>query len=332
MQSALIKTEGPRFSGLTLGKVFCVYPEANMVDILLFDGSVLKDVQVIGQSLSSSVGCLNLPLPKYNKNMLERNFPLGIADHNESDVVVVVGFIGGSILRPIVLGFLFPEENEILCARTDGSSPDTTTKGNETGGMFLWKHCSNVYTRVGEDGELEISHPTGLLIKIGPFDSDKNPDFFDNSFVNEQRTVINNYDKNLRPFKYLDPETDEVKSATDMYIYHPSGTRIKIGPDGTVELYVQKDVIKTVKGNLTETIEGDVNRTVKGNVTEIFEKNFDLTVNEDLNERVKGDADLTYDGDLDSSVVGDETNSVGGDWSRSASGTISDTASTINHN
>lgn len=331
MQSSLIKNRFPTADNLTIGKVFNVYPEANMVDILRFDGTILSRVQVISNS-SSTTGCFNLPLPKYKEEMISKSAPLSLAKAGESDVFAVVALIGGKLSQPIVLGFLFPEENELLCARTDENNPDTTTKGNETGGMLLWKHCSNVYTRVGEDGEVEISHPTGLLIKIGTFDSYKNPDFFDGSFVNEQRTEINNYDKKLRPFKYLDPETDEVKPATDMYIYHPSGTRIKIGPDGTVELYVQKDVVKTIKGNLTETIEGDVNRTVKGNVTEVFEKNFDLTVNEDLSERIKGDADLTYDGNLDSSVLEARSESVSGAWDRSSGTSIKDSAPVIDHN
>ena len=344
MQSSLIKNSFPRFSGLTIGKVFCVYPEANMVDILKFDGTMLLGVQVTSTS-SSMTGTANLPLSVYKQDMVKKRDPFSPAEITESDVFAVVGFIGGSILRPIVLGFLFPEENELLCARTDANNPDTTTKGNDKGGMLLWKHCSNVYTRVGEDGEVEISHPSGLLIKIGAYDAAKDPD--------EQRTQINNYDKKLRPFKYFDPETGIAAIATDMYIYHPSGTYTRIKADGTVEIYVEGSpgttcVTKTIKGDLVETIEGNVTRTVKGDISELFEGKFDKTVKEDSTETVEGkctehvigDVELTFDADLDSSVGGDETRDVAGEetdhivgaWLRKSDTSIKDEAPIINHN
>jgi hypothetical protein len=63
-----------------------------------------------------------------------------------------------------------------------------------------------------------------------------------------------------------------------MHIYHPAGTYIKVDTEGSVEIYVEKDVTKTVKGNLVETIEGNVTRTVKGDTIELFEGTFDKTV------------------------------------------------------
>src|SRR4030042_460780 len=100
--------------------------------------------------------------------MLDKENPLSNAKQNESDVWAIIGFLGGSVLRPIVLGFLFPEENEVLCG--------SDQVGNEDGTQFLWKHESNVYVRVAKGDrreaepitpDIEINHPSGLFIKIG---------------------------------------------------------------------------------------------------------------------------------------------------------------------
>lgn len=279
-------------SGITLGRVYQVYPEANMVDILLFNGSLLPRVQVMAPYASSRSGVANLPIPNYrNGSMLDRDLPLQSANKDESDVFAIVAFFGGAIIKPIVLGFLFPEENELLCGRTDEQRTDTT-KGNSKGGMFLWKHFSNVYTRVAEDGEIEISHPSGLLIKIGSYDNGKEAE--------DQRTIINNYDKKLRPFSHLDPETGEQTTVPTIHIYHPSGTFITLDPSGNAEV--------KVKGDLTETIEGNVTRTIKG------------------------DLDETVEGDITQDCLGSKTETVNDTWERKSNTSIKDQASTIDHN
>ena len=214
-QAALINTEKEQFTGLTVGKVSFIYPEANMVDIVMYDGSILKQVQVMTPIASSRGGVANLPVSKYESEMLDRNkrpLPLNNAKITESDVFAVMGFIGGSVVAPFVLGFLFPENCELLCGRDQ--------KGNEDGTQFLWKHESNVYVRVakgykGEEGDddpitpdIEISHPSGLFIKIGR---------------NAVLEPIVNWDKDIRPFKKLNPESNEADPAPYIHISHPSG-------------------------------------------------------------------------------------------------------------
>lgn len=289
MQAALTKFKFPSFSGLTIGRVYNVYPEANMVDVMLFDGTLLSRIQIMGSYSSSFSGVVNLPLPKYkdaNKDvsMIDREYPLKDASYQESDVIAVVGFLGGSIERPIVLGFLFPEQNEILCKGKD-------QKGNKDGTQFLWKHESNVYTRVAkgdtkdETPEIEISHPSGLLIKIGN---------------NSTRTEIVNWDRNIRPFKWKNRDTNNLDPAPYLHIFHPSGTYFTVDPDGNVTAYVV--------GNMNETVRGDVNRLVEGNETE------------------------TIKGSLTRIVEGDESSTVKGDWNRSSDTQITDKAPNIHHN
>jgi hypothetical protein len=276
-------------AGLTLGRVYNVYPHANMVDVMLFDGTVLNRVQVMANS-SSRTGLLSLPLPSYEKSMLDRDMPLDSAKQNESDVVAIVGFLKDNMMYPIVLGFLFPEENEILCGKTDQI-------GNKDGSMLLWKHESNVYVRVAKGGtedkpvDIEISHPSGLLIKIGDYDVALGDD--------GQKTPIVNWDKDIRPFKCKNPLNDELGPVPHVYVYHPSGTYLVVDDAGNVQVHVVGDVGHIIHGDLNETIDGNVVRTITGNKTE--------------------------------TIHGVETDQVDGNWDRTSNAEIKDTAPVIHH-
>lgn len=263
MQTALIRSEKERFSGFTIGKVIKLYPEANMVDVMLFDGTVFKQVQVMVSTASSRSGTSGLPLPVQKNDQFRKDRPLATSRLNEgeSDVFAVLGFVGGCNIRPLVFGFLFPEENELLC--------DVSQEGNEDGTMFLWKHESNVYFRVAKGStkdktpEIEISHPSGFFLKIG------------NSIT---RTTISNYDEKLRKFKCKNPDNDSNDPAPIVHLSHPSGTYLTIDAAGKVTVYAVGDMEKTVKGNLTETIEGNIDRTIKGNLVETVEGDETKTV------------------------------------------------------
>lgn len=340
-QTALQKPQRSRFSGLTLGKVSQIYPEANMVDLLLFDGSVLPRVQVMVNFASSRTGDVGLPFPSYEKNMLERDIPLAEAKSDESDVIAVIGHLGAggdALLRPVVLGFLFPENCELLCPRDQ--------IGNKDGTMKLWKHESNVYVRVAKGdtidkpSDIEISHPSGLLIKIGDYDGDKTPD--------QQRTPIVNFDSknNIRTFNPLNPVTGKADPAPNVHIYHPSGTYLTVNSLGDVAIVVVGDVTKTVKkdengdrGNVTEIIEGDLDRTVNGDVTETLKGKVTREITGDVSETLKakltkevdGDITETLKGNVDKTVSGHETDFVEGAFQRSSDTSITDTAPSIHH-
>jgi len=292
LQTALTNTSFPKFAGITIGRVYKVYPSANMVDIMMFDGSLLPKVQVMASTASTTSGKVEMPIPKYEgSDMIDKSrpYPLQDARDGESDVIAVIAFLGGSLSRPIVLGFLFPEENEILCDTKD-------QVGNKDGSMLLWKHWSNVYVRVAKGAtedkpaDIEISHPSGLLIKIGDYDGS----------LTEQRTPIVNWDKDIRPFKWKNPSNNELGPVPHLFIYHPSGTHLVIDDSGNVVIQVEGNVTHTINGDLTETIDGNVIRTITGDKTE--------TVN------------------------GDETDQVDGSWDRTSNIKIEDTAPAVHHN
>ena len=290
-----------------------------MVDVMMFDGSLLRQVQVMTSFASSRTGVVNLPVSDYKEEMIEKDFPLEKAKQNESEVFAVVAFLGGTPMRPVVLGFLFPEETELLCGKEQ--------KGNEDGSMFLWKHESNVYVRVakGSTPEIEISHPSGLLIKVGS---------------DTERAEISNWDKTLRPFKWKDPTNNTESPSPYVHLYHPSGTYFTIDKDGNVEVYVvgdvnetvEGDVTRVIKGSLSETVEvnktlqvnGDVIRTITGTLTETIEDNVTRTL--------KGNVQETIEGNLDETVEGAKTETVANAWQRLSDTSIKDTAPSIEHN
>jgi hypothetical protein len=237
----------PRKVEITIGKIWKVYPEGNIVDVFLLDGSLLPRVQIMANSASSRTGKVEIPIPEYTTDLTEAPEKLGaFCTAEENDVFVIVAFLESNINRPIVLGYLFPEEAEILCSNLQD--------GNSDGSMFLWKHKSNVYARVDENGDTEISHPSGVLVKIGK---------------NTSRTEILNYDNKGRPFKWKKGQADEFASPPWMTITHPSGNYITIDPNGNVVENIVGDVSRTIRGNVTETVMGNVTRNVIGESTEV---------------------------------------------------------------
>lgn len=324
MQAALRYFVSPsEFKGIAIGKVIHTYPQANMVDVLMFDGSIFQQVQVVSMSASSSGGSVGLTAPIYESDR-GTNY-IDPAKQTESDVFAVIGFVGlSSQPRPICLGFLFPEENEVLCDRTQA--------GNEDGTMFLWKHPSNVYVRVakgkdleeGKTPEIEVSHPSGCFIKIGKVDYTKGFD--------EQLTVVTNYNNKIRPFKMLNPENDEADIAPSILIGHPSGTYIVVMPSGETWIHSQADLGIEAKGNLTETIDGNVTRTINGTLTEHVVGNVALTYDADLGSSVGGNETSSVDGDVTRDVTGSETDTVTGAWERNSDASIEDSAPSVTHN
>ena len=321
LQSALLKSTLQRdsYKGISLGKVFNVYPEIYAVDVMFMDGSILKRIPVVTQYASSRTGLSDLPIPEYKDGgLLDKKSPLLPCEPGESDVFAIVVFLDNSLFKGVVLGFLFPIETELLCSRTQ--------EGNAKASQCLFKHASNVYTRITDEGDIEISHPSGVFIKIG---------------ANCYQTEIHNIDEQARKFDWKNPDgSGELTSAPYVYVKHPSGNDLTIDPEGNVTENVVGNVDRTIKGNLTETIEGIVDRTVKGNVSETMEGNYEKIVRKDMIQTVEGGGSLSVKGDSTTFTEGDtnnitkgrKTDSITGAWVRSSGEAISDNAPIIEHN
>lgn len=130
---------------LRLGRVAAVHPEDNSVDLVMVDnGERFAGVQVLSMTASTNCGVADLPEP---------STPSGgkwsLSDRTDRDMIAVVGFVGR---LPVVVGFLFPQINQMLF-----SDPNRR----------VMRHASDVYSTIDGEGNTEIYHPSGTFIRIG---------------------------------------------------------------------------------------------------------------------------------------------------------------------
>lgn len=133
--------------GLRLAKVVAVYPGGYSVDLKFYDdGSQASNVQVLsGRPVSTSTGVSDMPTP---------DVPAGgsqwsMQDTKTTDMIGVVGFVRGV---PVVVGFLYPQVNQMLFSDKD---------------RMVYRHKSGVYFTIDKDGNLEMCHPSGAYIRFG---------------------------------------------------------------------------------------------------------------------------------------------------------------------
>lgn len=185
------------------GRILATYPEQNAVDVAMRLGGVLRKVPVLRPIAGTFEGTTYLPEIK-NPDTVEKT-PLGLfGDLRGSaikDTFAVVGFMGGDIKRPVIMGFLPPEQYS-------GSFPDASGE--------VSRHRNGIYTRYGDDG-FEMSHPSGTFIKMG---------------TSATKTSLNSTNVDSKqPFK----DTDGVSAAApDLVISHSSGLNIHITTSGSI--------------------------------------------------------------------------------------------------
>lgn len=128
---------------LRRGIVTATHRGDNSVDIIMSDdGSPLTGVQVLTTNGSNRSGFSDLPYvaPKDNLNL---------SKEGEQELIALVDTVRG---YPVVVGFLFPQINEILF-----DDP-----------LFsLYRHQSDVMYSIDGDGNIQLDHPSGTYIRIG---------------------------------------------------------------------------------------------------------------------------------------------------------------------
>jgi hypothetical protein len=183
---------------LHIGKVIQTHPKANMVDVMLTDGTIMSKIECLSPLASANEGLYDLPVP----NPADPTAPFkDSVDLETNDVWAVVAEIDN--WNTVCLGFIFPERNQVLC---------------DEPGLHLFKHNSDVYHRIDKDGNVELHHPSGTFIKVGS---------------NTAKTPVVNWDADKgRPFDEgsVDPDT------TYVHVEHESGATVTILPSGKVEV------------------------------------------------------------------------------------------------
>jgi len=194
------------FQGLQIGKVISVYPDSHCVDIALLRGGVARKVQVLAPYASSDTGVAFLPKP----GLVSPEQKLaGIVDTprpgSGRNVFAVVGYLEGQIHSPVCLGFLFPDDAELLSLQA---------------GVQVDRREGGTYIYAGDDGEFNINHPSGIHIHIGRAAGAK--------------TLDNTFNKRWKDGKNAVPEFY-------FSLKHFSGATISVDPDGNIQISAGRD-------------------------------------------------------------------------------------------
>ena len=129
---------------LRIGIVVATHPDDHSVDLVMSDdGSRLTGVQVISGSASARTGKVDMPAVPARADKWD------ISKTDGQDMKAVVGSFGS---YPVVLGFLFPQVNQIL-------SKDPK--------LMHARHQSDVAWSIDGDGNIQLTHPGGAYVRIG---------------------------------------------------------------------------------------------------------------------------------------------------------------------
>lgn len=130
---------------LRLARVAATHPEDNSVDVVMLDDrSRYHGVQVCAPTAGTNTGRADLPdvTPTTDKYSLDES--------GECAMRAIVGFLAPD--APVVLGFLFPQVNQILFSDRN---------------RRIERHASDVYTSTDGDGNFEFYHPSGTYLRVG---------------------------------------------------------------------------------------------------------------------------------------------------------------------
>lgn len=199
-------TDPGHFQGLQIGKVISVYPDSHCVDIALLRGGVARKVQVLAPYASSNTGVAFLPKP----GLVSPEQKLaGIVDTprpgGERNVFAVVGYLEGQLHSPVCLGFLFPDDAELLSLQA---------------GVQVDRREGGTYIYAGDDGEFNINHPSGIHIHIGRAAGSKTLDKTFNKRWKDGKNAVSEFYFGLKHF---------------------SGATISVDPDGNIQISAGRD-------------------------------------------------------------------------------------------
>ncbi len=204
---------------LQLGKVIRVDAAAKTVDISMINGGAVHlAVPVLAPMVSTSSGISHLPDPENPKTNQEQEYDAPIA-YGGRDIFAIVGFVSGIGTMPIVLGFRYPEENQLSFSNEVGAN------------HHIDRHESDRYHRItgdtvkangGKDvsGEEEVRYPDNSYMKVVKAGGSR-------SLTNLSQL---NRDKDTQPFIV------KKEDRKGFYFQHASGTRVWIGHDGEVKI------------------------------------------------------------------------------------------------
>lgn len=128
-------------SDIFVGRVLKVHQHDNSLDIQLsYDDSVLTGVPLIGPMMTTSSGVVDMHHP-------EGNTQDGPGSKTRDSCVIVARTSSGFI----ALGFLSLQVNQMAFNRKN---------------FKVDRHASDVYHTIDNDGNVELSHPSGTFVRV----------------------------------------------------------------------------------------------------------------------------------------------------------------------
>jgi len=236
MQEALRKNpnKSPKNwqDSIRLGKVIASDPEAKTVDITMVNGSgVHYNVPVLTSFASSSSGLSHLPKPHNPKTEDEDGYDTPVG-YDKRDIYAIIGFVEGIGTIPVVLGFMYPDENQL-------SFPDSVGTNQK-----LDRHEGDRYHRItgdtvsengGEDvsSEEEIRYPDHSYFKVVKKGGTRNLTDLSDQNRDAEKTPFQLKKEDRKGYYFQHTTGSRVFMGHDgeIKVSHRSGTWISIGPD-----------------------------------------------------------------------------------------------------
>lgn len=206
---------------MRMGVVVATHPEDYSVDLVMVDdNSRLSGVQVLTPSGSTRTGTVDLP------SVPERANKWDISQRTGQDQIAIVGYLGRN---PVVVGFLFPQVNQVLSA-------DPRVR--------YGRHQSDVEWMIDGDGNIQLSHPGGAYVRIG-----ETPDKVPYSNADGGAAADRNTGRQVNV---------RIGLAGNAVV-------LTMAPDGNVSLELDTDLTIQAGGNVAIGAGGNVDITAVGN-------------------------------------------------------------------
>lgn len=291
---------------LTMARVIATKPEHYSVDVVTMRGAIMRDVQVVSMNAGSRNGHTYIPSvtnPDASKELGNpfdngRNMVIaGPSADRAADArttYAILAFLGGNLHNPVCLGFVYPNESEMLFKEA---------------GLDLDRHESDIYTMRSADGAYEIHFPDGSYIRVGDGTAAK--------------TLVN-----LDTEKPWAPKTSD--AAKSVFLHHKSGTEFTIEPSGKVVIVEVDDKTEDITGDSDLTVGGDKTEDVTGTSDETVGDDKTETYNGKHTEKNLGPGPIAVERQVGSiPFPADELETINGNATHFITGLLSITADAI---
>lgn len=266
--------------GIYLAKVLRVHHKHNTADVKLVysDNTISSDVSVEGK-FSARITVANAHFD--NETMTSS----GVIEPIQEGELVMVGFLDDSKGKPVILGsFHSPADtdNSIL-PRMYPILPENSLEELRESLKYLRVHPSQFYHKVDGIGATEMSHPSGMFLKIDPDmyeEIDDSHEGFDNDSLSEKdpntgQTLGAAREETAYPVKVLFSHKSDNVAVGEGAVAKPKWTKVFIDKNGEFRLSRNNNDEKLSYFEMTENggfaLRRQYDSNVKGEGKEVSE-------------------------------------------------------------